>query len=101
MVLDELGRGTSTYDGVAIAAAVLNYVKAKCLCIFTTHYDLSPYVSDVRQYKMGYRIDRDHIEFTYKLEPGSTKSQAMNVARLAGIPEQVIAKALEMSKMIN
>ena len=39
-VFDELGRGTSTYDGLAIAASVLNFIKNKSLCLFTTHYDL-------------------------------------------------------------
>lgn len=41
IVMDELGRGTSTYDGVSIAISVLNYIKNRAMCLFTTHYDLS------------------------------------------------------------
>ena len=99
VVMDELGRGTSTYDGMAIASATFNHLKDKCLCLFTTHYNLGETLESggfeaVRMGVVG--AGSDQLEFTYKVEEGRAGcSYAFHVARRAGIPERVIARAKE------
>eukprot|EP00873_Tetraselmis_striata_P010076 jgi/Tetstr1/430340/TSEL_020165.t1 len=107
VVLDELGRGTSTSDGAAIAAAVLSYTVANvgCLGIFATHYHrlAEDHKRDpaVAICHMGAKItpgasksDPDEVCFLYKLTAGACpKSYGHNVARLAGLPASVVAHA--------
>ncbi|KAI0781314.1 muts domain V-domain-containing protein [Trametes elegans] len=119
VVLDELGRGTSTFDGMAIAGAVLQHLvqSVKCKTLFITHYpqvatDLERmFPSDVGNMHMGFseetRIDgtRD-VTFLYRLEPGHVaESFGVECARLAGLPESVLqvasAKALSMRGIIE
>ena len=105
IVLDEIGRGTSTFDGISIAWAVAEYlhntaaVKAKTL--FATHYheltDLALTLSGVRNYTVQVREHGDSIVFLRKIIPGAAdKSYGIHVARLAGMPGEVIDRAREI-----
>ncbi len=100
IVLDEIGRGTSTYDGLALAWAVVehvhNTVRAKTL--FATHYheltELANQLSGVRNLRVAVKEVNDQILFIRKVEPGSAdRSYGIEVARLAGLPLQVIQRA--------
>src|SRR5271170_1429381 len=113
VILDELGRGTSTYDGVAVAHAVLHHLASHVGCIgfFATHYrnlgeefKLHPgttfqYTADgpeIGMKTMSVLVDEENREvtFLYKLIDGiSEKSYGMNVAAMAGVPHDVVAKA--------
>ena len=105
IVLDEIGRGTSTFDGISIAWAVAEYlhnntaVKAKTL--FATHYheltDLALTMSGVKNYNVLVKEKDDHIVFLRRIVPGgSDKSYGIQVARLAGMPPEVIERAKEI-----
>ncbi|MDD2237585.1 MAG: DNA mismatch repair protein MutS [Kiritimatiellae bacterium] len=105
IVLDEIGRGTSTYDGISIAWAVAEYlheqktVKAKTL--FATHYheltDLALTMRGVQNYNVLVREKNDTIAFLRKIVPGAAdKSYGIQVARLAGLPDRVIERAKEI-----
>lgn len=105
IVLDEIGRGTSTYDGISIAWAVAEFlhengdVKAKTL--FATHYheltDLALTMRGVKNYNVLVREKDDTIAFLRKIVPGGAdKSYGIQVARLAGLPERVIERAREI-----
>lgn len=105
IVLDEIGRGTSTFDGISIAWAVAEYlhnhegVKAKTL--FATHYheltDLALTMSGVKNYNVLVREKGDGIVFLRKIVPGgSDKSYGIHVARLAGMPPEVVERAREI-----
>jgi len=105
IVLDEIGRGTSTFDGISIAWAVAEYlhnnlsVKAKTL--FATHYheltDLTVTLAGVKNYNVLVRERNDRVVFLRKIVPGgSDKSYGIQVARLAGLPAGVIERAQEI-----
>jgi len=105
IVLDEIGRGTSTFDGISIAWAVAEYlhntpaVKAKTL--FATHYheltDLALTLRGVKNYNVLVRESADRIAFLRKIVPGAAdKSYGIQVARLAGLPGDVIDRAKEI-----
>jgi DNA mismatch repair protein MutS len=105
IVLDEIGRGTSTFDGISIAWSVAEYlhntaaVKAKTL--FATHYheltDLALTLSGVRNYTVAVREHGDSIVFLRKIVAGAAdKSYGIHVARLAGMPGEVIERAREI-----
>ncbi len=97
-LIDELGRGTSTHDGAAIAGATIDFVASdiKCRCIFSTHYDF--HVAQAEKFRMAYTIHEERVHFQYKLEPGQAESsQAINVARLAGLPEHLLVRAREIT----
>jgi DNA mismatch repair protein MutS len=100
VVLDEIGRGTSTYDGLALAWSVVEYIhqhiRAKTL--FATHYheltELADELSGVRNLHVAVKESGDHILFIRKVEPGpADRSYGIEVARLAGLPLQVIERA--------
>ena len=103
IVLDEIGRGTSTFDGLSIAWAVAehlhNGVGAKTL--FATHYheltELAATLPRVKNYNVAVREWHDQVIFLHKILPGGTdKSYGIQVARLAGLPKEVIARAKEV-----
>ncbi|MGV3721959.1 MAG: DNA mismatch repair protein MutS, partial [Actinomycetota bacterium] len=102
VILDEIGRGTSTFDGLSIAWSVAEYLQqigAKTL--FATHYhhlnDLAERLPGVRNYRAAVKEDGHHIVWLRKIIPGGTdKSYGIQVARLAGLPEPVIARAREV-----
>ncbi|XP_050266514.1 DNA mismatch repair protein MSH6 isoform X2 [Quercus robur] len=110
VALDELGRGTSTSDGQAIAESVLQHFvhKVQCRGMFSTHYHrlAVDYQNDpkVLLCHMGCRVgngvgDVEEVTFLYRLTPGACpKSYGVNVARLAGLPESVLQKAAAKSR---
>jgi DNA mismatch repair protein MutS len=102
IVLDEIGRGTSTYDGLSIAWAVaeeINKLGAKTL--FATHYhhlnDLEKQLKGVKNYRIAVREEKDRIVWLRKIMPGGTdRSYGIEVARLAGLPNEAIERAKEI-----
>ena len=107
LILDEIGRGTSTYDGLSIAWAVLEYIadpeKCGAKALFATHYhelsELEGRLSGVKNYRISVKEIGDDILFLRKIVRGSAdKSFGVQVARLAGIPEDVISRAGEILK---
>jgi DNA mismatch repair protein MutS len=103
IILDEVGRGTSTYDGVAIAWAVAEYIHEKigAKTLFATHYhelvDLEKYLSRVVNYNVSIKESDGKVLFLRKIEKGGTdKSYGVHVAQFAGIPQRVIQKANEI-----
>ena len=109
VIIDELGRGTSTYDGIAIAYAVLVYLAdhKKCLTMFTTHYhtivDTFKSFKNVENYHMGYELDekKDSVRFLYKFQKGTALSFGLNVAKLADLPNEVLEIAKEKAEMMR
>ncbi|MCL2078611.1 MAG: DNA mismatch repair protein MutS [Oscillospiraceae bacterium] len=104
LILDEIGRGTSTYDGMAIARAVLEYATDKsklgAKTMFATHYHelttLENEIEGVKNYNISAKKRGDDIIFLRKIVPGSTDdSYGIEVAGLAGVPESVIKRAKE------
>jgi len=105
-VLDELGRGTSTFDGAAIASAVLDELthQVQCLVLFATHYHPVSHEASrsprVAPFHMAAEIDErtNEATFLYRFLPGlCPASHGHNVARLAGLPPEVLADALARS----
>ncbi len=103
ILLDEIGRGTSTYDGVSIAWAVVEYIYSniKAKTLFATHYHvlnkLEGSFENIRNYNVSVKEDKDEIVFLRKLlEGGTDKSFGVYVAKLAGLPEKVIERAREV-----
>lgn len=103
LIVDEVGRGTSTYDGVAIAWAVAeyihNYIKAKTL--FATHYheliQLEDKLEKVKNFNIAVKENEGKIIFLRKIKQGGTdKSYGIHVAQLAGIPDKVIKRSNEI-----
>lgn len=100
VLVDELGRGTSTYDGMALAWAVAEHLhdEVKARSIFTTHYhelaELEEKLPFARNYHVAVAERPGEITFLYKLRRGGTdKSYGINVARMAGLPRSVIRRA--------
>lgn len=107
ILLDEIGRGTSTYDGVAIAWSVAEYIvnKIKARCIFATHYHelnvMSNKYPQIKNYRITVSENDGEIEFLRKIVQGGTsKSYGIQVAKMAGLPKAVINRSQEiMNKM--
>ena len=101
LILDEIGRGTSTYDGMSIARAVLEYCAGKKLgakTLFATHYHeltvLEGQIPGVKNYNIAAKKKKDDIIFLRKIvRGGADQSYGIEVAKLAGVPEQVIRRA--------
>ncbi len=105
IILDEIGRGTSTYDGVSIAWAVAEYIhnenRIGAKTLFATHYhelcELAQILPRVKNYNIAVREWNEEIIFLYKvLEGGTDHSYGIQVARLAGLPKKVIERAKEI-----
>ncbi len=102
VLIDEIGRGTSTYDGIAIAWAVAEELhRIGCKCLFATHYhhlnELENLLPRVRNYRADVLEEGDKVVFLYRIVPGGTdRSYGIQVARLAGLPERVIERAKEI-----
>src|SRR3954452_18384605 len=100
VLLDEIGRGTSTYDGISIAWSVSEHLhnSVGCKTIFATHYHELTQLADslvaVRNYNVQVREIGDTVLFLHKLQPGGAdRSYGIEVGRLAGLPGPVIARA--------
>lgn len=100
VILDEIGRGTSTYDGLAIAWAVAEHLfeAIGCRALFATHYheltELAARAPGIANYSVAAREHGDDVIFLHKLEAGpASRSYGVAVARLAGVPEGVLARA--------
>lgn len=103
ILLDEIGRGTSTYDGVAIAWAVAEHIatRIKSRCIFATHYHELNVMTNIYPQIKNYRItiseENGEIEFLRKIvQGGASKSYGIQVAKMAGLPNSVIDKAMDL-----
>jgi DNA mismatch repair protein MutS len=103
VLLDEIGRGTSTYDGVAIAWAVSEHLhdRVGCKTMFATHYhelmQLPERLQHARNYNVAVRETGDTVVFLHRLEPGGTdRSYGIHVAQLAGLPGAVVGRAREI-----
>ena len=108
VLLDEVGRGTSTFDGLSIAWAISEYLHSniKCKCVFATHYhqltQLESILPGVRNYSIAVKEEKGTITFLRTVVPGATdKSYGVHVARLAGVPESVTRRADEILKEIE
>ena len=107
ILIDEIGRGTSTYDGVAIAWSVAEYIvdKIKARCIFATHYHelnvMTKTFPQIKNFRITVSEENGKIEFLRKIVPGgASKSYGVQVAKMAGLPVSVIKRSEElMSKM--
>jgi DNA mismatch repair protein MutS len=103
VILDEIGRGTSTYDGVSLAWAITEYVHdhVGCRALFATHYhelaELAGKLPNLRNYNVLVHEGPDGIVFLHKIAPGSAdKSYGIHVAELAGVPQQVLSRARQV-----
>ena len=108
VLLDEIGRGTSTYDGVSIAWAVSEHLHERigCKTIFATHYHELVQLADelvaVRNYNVGVREVGDQILFLHRLQPGGAdRSYGIEVGRLAGLPAPVIERARQVLALLE
>jgi DNA mismatch repair protein MutS len=108
LVFDEVGRGTSTYDGISIAWAIVEHVarEIKAKTLFATHYfeltALSDRFPSVANYNVLVREWKNELVFLYKIAPGrADRSYGVHVARLAGLPENVIGRAGELLKELE
>ncbi|RKX33376.1 MAG: DNA mismatch repair protein MutS, partial [Verrucomicrobia bacterium] len=105
IVLDEIGRGTSTFDGISIAWAVAEYIhnspRIRARTLFATHYheltDLALTLPGIRNYNIMVKESGDRIIFLRRIVPGAAdKSYGIHVARLAGLPDEVVERAREI-----
>jgi DNA mismatch repair protein MutS len=105
LILDEIGRGTSTYDGVSIAWAVVEYIhnhpELRARTLFATHYheltELAVLLPRVRNYNVAVAEEGDQVVFLHKIVPGGAdRSYGIHVAQLAGLPRPVINRAQEI-----
>jgi len=108
VILDEIGRGTSTYDGISLAWAIVEYLhdRTGCRTLFATHYheltDLADTFERINNLNVAVREQRDDIAFLHKIVPGAAdKSYGIHVARLAGVPRAVIDRAGEILKELE
>jgi len=103
VILDEVGRGTSTYDGLALAWAITEHIatRLKCRTLFATHYheltELAELFDNVRNCNVAVREWMDEVVFLHRILPGGTdKSYGIHVAKLAGIPKSILARSNEI-----
>lgn len=103
IILDEVGRGTSTYDGLALAWAILEYIikEVKARTLFATHYHelilLEDKFNSVKNFNVSVKEDDNEVVFMHKIERGaSDRSYGIYVAQISGIPEIVIARAKDI-----
>ena len=110
LILDEIGRGTSTFDGLSIAWAVVEYISSKDLLgaktLFATHYheltELEGKLEGVNNYCISVKESGDDIVFLRKIiKGGADKSYGIQVAKLAGVPEVVLARAKEIAAELS
>ena len=108
ILFDEIGRGTSTYDGMALAQAMIEYI-ASCIharTLFSTHYheltSITDTVEGIRNVHVAVKEDNNEVTFLYRIKDGSAdRSYGINVARLAGLPEAVLTRAAALQKELE
>jgi DNA mismatch repair protein MutS len=102
VILDEIGRGTSTLDGLSLAWAITEHLAAVgCRCLFATHYHELTQLADTRENVTNLNVTvrewNDEIVFLHRIVPGATdRSYGIQVAKLAGLPDPVVARAHEL-----
>ncbi len=110
LVLDEIGRGTSTYDGLSLAWAIVehlhNHPRLKSKTLFATHYheltDLAALLPGVRNYNVAVTEEGEHVVFLHRIIPGGAdRSYGIHVAQLAGLPRSVIGRAQEIMEQLE
>jgi len=110
LILDEIGRGTSTYDGVSIAWAVVEYIHnhpaLRAHTLFATHYheltQLSELLPGVRNYNVAVSEADGKVVFLHKIVPGGAdRSYGIHVAQLAGMPKPVVQRAGEIMRTLE
>jgi DNA mismatch repair protein MutS len=108
VILDEIGRGTSTYDGVSLAWAITEHLHnhVGCRALFATHYhelaQLAQTLPGLRNYNVLVREWQDDIVFLHKIAAGSAdQSYGIHVARLAGVPAEVLDRATEVLHLLE
>ncbi len=108
VILDEIGRGTSTFDGLAIAWAIVEHIKEKieCKTLFATHYheltQLEGMIEGIKNYSIAVKKRGDDITFLRRIiEGGADESYGVEVAKLAGVPAPVIQKAKNILKKLE
>ena len=108
LILDEIGRGTSTVDGLSIAWATIEYIlkKLKSKTLFATHYheltDLEGTIDGLANYSVSIREVQNTVVFLHKIvRGGANKSFGIEVARLAGLPEEMLNRAGELLKLLE
>lgn len=110
ILLDEIGRGTSTYDGLSLAWSIAEYIQDRGMLgartLFATHYhemtDLENYRSGIKNYTISVKEVKDKIVFLRKIVPGKAdRSYGIHVAHLAGIPQSIIRRAEEVLQQLE
>ena len=110
IILDEIGRGTSTYDGLSIAWAVAEYIQSMETCgaktMFATHYheliELEEKLEGVKNYSIAVKEKGEDIVFLRKIVPvGTDDSYGVHVAKLAGVPKAVVSRANQILKTLE
>ncbi|MHC4543570.1 MAG: DNA mismatch repair protein MutS [Planctomycetota bacterium] len=103
VILDEVGRGTSTYDGLSLAWAITEHIatKIKCRTLFATHYheltELAELFTNIKNCNVAVREWMDEVVFLHKILPGGTdKSYGIHVAKLAGVPKSILERSKEI-----
>ena len=106
ILIDELGRGTATYDGMSLAEAILEYIlkNIRCKTLFSTHYheltDMENNFSNLKNKHVSASEENGVVTFLHKVKDGSIdKSYGINVAKLAGLPDEVIKRANDILKL--
>ena len=109
VLLDEIGRGTSTYDGISIAWAISEYLHehpARAKTLFATHYheinEMATTFNRIKNYNVSVKELKDNVLFLRKLTPGGSEhSFGIHVAKMAGMPQQVISKANKILRKLE
>ena len=110
VLFDELGRGTSTYDGISIAWAIVEYIhehpKAKARTLFATHYhelnEMEKSFARIKNYNVSVKEVGNKVIFLRKLEPGGSEhSFGIHVAQMAGMPKSIVRRAGEILKQLE
>ena len=108
LIFDEIGRGTSTFDGMALAQAIIEYITSRvhAKTLFSTHYHeltkLEEEIPALKNVHVQVSEEEEKVTFLYKVKPGAmNKSYGINVARLAHLPELLLARAKEILKTLE
>lgn len=106
ILFDELGRGTATFDGMALAQSIIEYIheNIKCKTFFSTHYheltDLEKTLKNLKNVHVSAHVEDENITFLHKVKEGSIdKSYGIHVAKLANLPKSLISRASEILKI--